>query len=158
MDRADSARSIDVEVDVNDGMPRTMSPAENWQALKEHEFARLAYRLLGDVHITPINYAVDGETLLFRTAPGNKLLSVVMHGPVALEIDELAAEEAWSVVVRGHAEVIDGDDALRAEQAPLRPWVEGEKDVVVRIVPDEITGRRFRLSKPWEHYLPIPER
>nr|WP_185992634.1 pyridoxamine 5'-phosphate oxidase family protein [Janibacter cremeus] len=131
-----------------------MSAGECWQALREHEFGRLAYRLLGEVHITPINYVVDGERLLFRTAQGNKLLSVVMHGPVALEIDELGVEEAWSVVARGSARVLEGADAGRSEQLPLRPWVGGEKETVVRIDPEEVTGRRFRLSKPWEHMMP----
>lgn len=139
---------------MNDTPPRTMSVGECWQALREHEFGRLAYHLLGEVHITPINYSVDGEALLFRTAQGNKLLSVLMHGPVALEIDELDAEEAWSVLARGHARVLEGADAGRAEQVPLRPWVGGEKEIVVRIVPEEVTGRRFRLSKPWEHMMP----
>lgn len=139
---------------MNDTPPRTMSAGECWQALREHEFGRLAYSLLGEVHITPINYAVDGEALLFRTAQGNKLLGVVMHGPVALEIDELGAEEAWSVVLRGHAHVLEGDEAYRAENFPLRPWVGGEKETVVRIDPEEVTGRRFRLAKPWEHIMP----
>ncbi|WP_338747959.1 pyridoxamine 5'-phosphate oxidase family protein [Janibacter alittae] len=139
---------------MNDTPPRTMSAGECWQALREHEFGRLAYRLLGDVHITPINYAVDGDALLFRTAQGNKLLSAVMHEPVALEIDELGSEDAWSVVVRGRAEVLGETDAQRAEQVPLRPWVAGDKDSVVRIVAVEVTGRRFRLSKPWEHIVP----
>lgn len=141
---------------MNDALPRPMSAQECWHKLGEHEFGRLAFRLLADVDITPINYAVDGESVLFRTAQGNKLLAVVMHGPVALEIDELTDETAWSVVVRGHASVLEGDDAYLAEQLPLRPWVGGEKDVVVRIVPDEVSGRFFRLSKPWEHMIPLP--
>lgn len=139
---------------MNDTPPRALSVQECWQALREHEFGRLAYRLLGEVHITPINYAVDGEALLFRTAQGNKLLSVVMHGPVALEIDELGAEEAWSVLARGHARVLEEADAEWTDRLPLRPWVGGEKDVVVRIDPEEVSGRSFRLSKPWEHYIP----
>lgn len=139
---------------MNDVPPRTMSTDECWQALREHEFGRLAFHLLGDVHITPINYAVDGGSVLFRTAQGNKLLGVVMHGPVALEIDELTDESAWSVVVRGQAQVLEGEESYRAEHLPLRPWVGDDKETVVQILPDEVSGRRFRLSKPWEHILP----
>lgn len=133
--------------------PRTMSHEECWQALREHEFGRLAFHLLGEVHITPLNYAVDGQTVLFRTAQGNKLLGVVMHGPVALEIDELTDDEAWSVVIRGSARVLEGEEAYRSESLPLRPWVGDDKEVVVEIAPVEVSGRRFTLSKPWEHIV-----
>lgn len=139
---------------MNDTPPSTMTVEECWQTLREHEFGRLAYHLLGEVHITPINYAVDGQALLFRTTQGNKLLSVVMHGPVALEIDELGSEEAWSVLARGHARVLEADEAEWTDTLPLRPWVAGEKEMVVQIDPEEVTGRRFRLSKPWEHIIP----
>ena len=55
-----------------------LSLEECWEMLRAEEFGRLAFRLVDEVHITPINYAVDGETLLFRTAEGNKLLSAAM--------------------------------------------------------------------------------
>ena len=54
-----------------------------WAMLGAEEFGRLAFRLVDEVHITPINYAVDGETLLFRTAEGSKLLGVVMGSDMA---------------------------------------------------------------------------
>lgn len=139
---------------MNDTPPRKMSADECWQALREHEFGRLAFHLLGDVHMTPINYAVDGKTLLFQTAEGNKMLGVVMHGNVALEIDDLTDDEAWSVVVRGRARLLEGDEEYRVEQVPLRPWVGDDKFNVVEIVPEEVSGRRFTLSKPWEHMIP----
>ena len=137
--------------------PQTMSAAECWQALREHEFARLAFHVLGEVHITPLNYAVSGESLLFRTAQGTKLLGVVMDAPVALEVDELSEDSAWSVVVRGRARVLEGDEASRPDSVPLRPWVGRDKDVVVEITPSEVSGRRFHLSRPWEHMVPHEE-
>lgn len=131
--------------------PQTLSTAQCWDLLAAHEFGRLAFPLVGDVQITPLNYAVDGDRLLFRTAEGTKLLGVVMHARVALEIDELTQESAWSVVVRGSARVLEGAEADRAEQVPLRPWVGDDKHHVVEIAPDEVSGRRFHLHKPWEH-------
>ena len=44
--------------------------------------------------MTPINYAVEGGSLLFRTAEGNKLLSVVMGSDVAFEIDHYGGDSA----------------------------------------------------------------
>ena len=43
-----------------------LTTEECWAALRKDEFGRLAYRLGDEVHIAPLNYAVDGSTLLFR--------------------------------------------------------------------------------------------
>ena len=37
--------------------------------------------------IFPVNYAVDRETLIFRTAEGTKLLAMVVNPSVAFEVD-----------------------------------------------------------------------
>ena len=124
---------------------------ECWQMLREEEFGRLAFRLVDEVHITPINYAVDHDTLLFRTAGGDKLLAVAMDSEVALEIDRYDDEHARSVVVRGSARKLDEDEEHRAENLPLRPWVGTLKYNVVEITPKVVTGRAFHLSRPWLH-------
>jgi hypothetical protein len=50
------------------------------------------------------------------------------------------------VVVHGPGEVlIRTDDVLEALQLPIFPWQSGAKPEFVRIVPDEITGRRFEV-------------
>ncbi len=135
-----------------------LGPQECWALLRAHEFGRLAFHLAEQVHITPINYAVDvaddRRTLLFRTAEGSKLLGVVMNDDVAFEIDAYDAEQAWSVIVRGRARKLDEDEEHRAENVPLRPWVGTDKYNVVEIAVTEISGRRFDLSRPWLHILP----
>ena len=95
-----------------------LSRDECWQLLREHEFGRLAFTVVDEQHLTPINYAVDGETLLFRTAPGSKLLAVALGAEVAFEIDDFAGETAVSVVVRGRARHLPEDEAHRAENVP----------------------------------------
>ncbi len=131
-----------------------MTPDECWDMLRSNEFGRLAFHLAGEVHLTPINYAVDHDTLLFRTAEGSKLLAVEMNPDVAFEIDEFDDEHATSVVVRGVARHLGEDEEHRAENVPLRPWVPTLKYDVVEIRPTEISGRRFELSRPWLHLRP----
>ena len=131
-----------------------LSADECWQMLREQEFGRLAFRLVDEVHITPINYAVDHDTLLFRTAGGNKLLSVAMGSEVAFEIDRYDDEHARSVVVRGTARILPEDEEHRADNVPLRPWVGTPKYNVVEIHPTAVTGRAFMLSRPWLHLIP----
>jgi nitroimidazol reductase NimA-like FMN-containing flavoprotein (pyridoxamine 5'-phosphate oxidase superfamily) len=131
-----------------------LSDLECWEHLRAQEFGRLAFHLVGEVHITPINYATDGRRLYFRTAEGSKLLGVTMNDDVALEIDEFDEHHASSVVVRGRAVALEGHLADVVEDLPLRPWVPTEKHVVVAITPTEITGRHFRLERPWTHLRP----
>ncbi|MGB7447569.1 MAG: pyridoxamine 5'-phosphate oxidase family protein [Ornithinimicrobium sp.] len=139
----------------DDNPIREMHELECWERLKGAEFGRLAYHLLDEVHIVPINYTVaSGRRLLFRTAAGSKLLDVVMHHDVAFEIDGLeiegfGAERAWSVVARGRAVRAEGEQAREADGLPLRPWVDTPKDEVVAISVNEVTGRAFDLHRPW---------
>jgi nitroimidazol reductase NimA-like FMN-containing flavoprotein (pyridoxamine 5'-phosphate oxidase superfamily) len=138
----------------DDGATRDLSTEQCWDMLHEEEFGRLAFRLVDEVHITPINYAVDGRTLLFRTAEGEKLLGVVMGSDVAFEIDRYGGESARSVVIRGTARLLGEDEAHRAENVPLRSWVGTTKYNVVEISPAVVTGREFELHQPWTHLRP----
>jgi uncharacterized protein len=131
-----------------------MAPQECWEMLRANEFGRLAFHLAGEVHLTPINYAVDGETLLFRTAEGSKLLGIEMNGDVAFEIDEFDEHHARSVIIRGIARHLDEAEEHRAENVPLRPWLADPKYDVVEIRPTEISGREFELARPWLHMAP----
>jgi len=133
----------------DDEVITALSHQQCWDMLRAEEFGRLAFRLVDEVHITPINYAVDGSTLLFRTAEGDKLLGVVLGSDVAFEIDSFESESARSVVVRGAARLLGEDEAHRAENVPLRSWTGTLKYNVVEIVPKVVTGRRFQLTRPW---------
>jgi nitroimidazol reductase NimA-like FMN-containing flavoprotein (pyridoxamine 5'-phosphate oxidase superfamily) len=57
--------------------------------LAQHSLGRLAF--VGKVGvmplIIPVNYMVDGETLVFRTDPGSKLTAAILGAPVAFEVD-----------------------------------------------------------------------
>jgi uncharacterized protein len=135
-------------MDYDDEIITELTTQECWEALRGAELGRLAYRIGEDVNIAPVNYAVDGETLLFMTAEGSKLLGVVMNAGVAFEIDRIDGELAHSVVVRGRARLLEEDEAHRAENVALRPWIDTLKYNVVEIVPEGLTGRRFRLNEP----------
>jgi nitroimidazol reductase NimA-like FMN-containing flavoprotein (pyridoxamine 5'-phosphate oxidase superfamily) len=135
-------------MDYDDEIIRELTAQECWEALRSEEFGRLAYKLGDEVDIAPINYAVDGDTLLFTTAEGSKLLGLVIHPEVAFEIDRFEDGTAQSVIVRGRARLLEEDEAHRAERVELRPWLDTLKYNVVEIAPDEITGRWFKLNRP----------
>ena len=141
-------------MDTDEDVVTELPELECWELLREQEFGRLAFHLLDEVHIVPVNYAVHGHRLVFRTAEGSKLLGVTMNQDVAFEIDAYTEDAATSVVVRGLAHHLRGSDADFAEALPLRPWVPGAKFNVVVIEPTQVTGRAFRLDRPWLHMVP----
>ena len=125
-----------------------------WELLRQQEFGRLAFHLVNEVHIVPINYVVHRGRIVFRTAEGSKLLGITMNHDVAFEIDHYDEDQATSVVVRGTARELQGEEADQAENLPLRPWVPTAKFSIVEIKPVEVTGRLFRLDRPWSHMRP----
>jgi nitroimidazol reductase NimA-like FMN-containing flavoprotein (pyridoxamine 5'-phosphate oxidase superfamily) len=98
--------------------------------------------------VLPVNYTMDGEHVVFRTAPGSKL-SAVGRAPVCFEIDafDRGAHTGWSVVVHGRLEeVTDHHPAElgRLRATGLSPWLPVGRDHWLRIVPERISGRRIR--------------
>ena len=98
-----------------------LTTEECWELLEGEEFGRLAYRLVDEVHLVPINYATYERTLLFRTASGNKLLAAALHSDVALEIDWHDDLAAWSVVARGRLRRLGEDEARGWSTSPCNP-------------------------------------
>jgi nitroimidazol reductase NimA-like FMN-containing flavoprotein (pyridoxamine 5'-phosphate oxidase superfamily) len=124
---------------------------ECWAMLRAVSVGRLAVLADGRPDIFPINYTVDGGTLVFRTGEGTKLAGSSKGAAVALEADGVDQETglAWSVVVKGSADVVTGNEHLmETTQLYLFPWQAGKKDAFVRITPDSITGRRFKVTEP----------
>ena len=109
-----------------------------------HEVGRLAYVDRGVPTIVPVNYAMAGDRLVLRTAPGGKLDAAYRKARVAFEIDHIDLERAagWSVVVHGWAETVTRTVAAAMfATTGLQPWVQLKPHWVV-IHPEEITGRR----------------
>ncbi len=123
-----------------------LTTEECWAVLREQQFGRLGYLLGDEVNIAPLNYAVDGQSLLFMTAEGSKLLGVLMNPEVVFEVDAYDDEVAQSVIVRGRARQLAENEEHRADGVGLRPWLDTLKFNVVEIIPGRMTGRRFRLT------------
>jgi nitroimidazol reductase NimA-like FMN-containing flavoprotein (pyridoxamine 5'-phosphate oxidase superfamily) len=118
------------------------------ELLKTHHFGRIAVIVDDHPVIFPINYAVDGDAVVFRTNTGAKLSGAVM-GRVAFEIDgtDEEARTGWSVVVQGVGSEITTALDHRSEQLrqlEVEPWVPGARTRWVEILPQSITGRRLR--------------
>jgi nitroimidazol reductase NimA-like FMN-containing flavoprotein (pyridoxamine 5'-phosphate oxidase superfamily) len=117
-----------------------------WNLLGSVKMGRLATSVADQPEIFPVNFAVQQHTILLRTAEGTKLLHAILNGQVAFEADGYNVEEGWSVVVKGRAYVLGAAEVAEAERGQVLPWTTTVKDRFIRIVPGEISGRRFRFG------------
>lgn len=132
---------------IRDGMV-DLDTAECWRMLRQQEVGRLAVSISDHPDIFPINFVVDGESIVFRTGAGTKLAAAVLGRGVAFEVDgyDPFAGDAWSVVVKGRAREIENmAEYFEAEDLPLFPWHASAKPDFVRIDPEQVTGRRFHV-------------
>lgn len=112
---------------------------------------RIGFLAGGEVIILPVNFLVDGQDVVFRTAQGSKLSSIEVGHYVGFEADayDPATETGWSVLVSGLAEIVDDEaDAARLDARELRSWGEPADPVWVRIRPSSISGRRLPAAAP----------
>jgi len=132
---------------------RELSLEECWTRLNAGGLARLAIAVADVPDIFPINFLSSSGQLLFRTAPGSKLLGLSANPRVALEVDGHDDASAFSVVVKGHAERVESQQEVdRLDTLGLVPWIPTLKYRWVRVVPDEVTGRSFLRGPEPERY------
>lgn len=101
--------------------------------------------------ILPVVYALLDGDVVFRTAPGEKLIAAALQRTVAFEIDEYseATRTGWSVDVVGTAEeIVHPDEIKRAEALGLEPWAGEVRDRYVRIRAEDVSGRRIHHDAP----------
>ena len=123
-----------------------LTAAECYDLLSPGGVGRVAFTTADGPVVLPVNYAMVGHTVIFRTAP-DTLLAGYLDGPAGFEVDCLdeALSQGWSVLVTGRAVRVRSEAEVRhlEQHARIRPWAGGARDVYVRITPRKITGRRI---------------
>ncbi len=114
--------------------------------LARSDVGRVAFTTSSGPQIYPVNYLVDNGTIVIRTSPYTPLGGFAT-GVVAFEVDALepAMRRGWSVLVVGRSERVDDtDETIRLHHSGrLDPWAPGQRNLYVRITPQQITGRRI---------------
>lgn len=126
------------------GHLREMDRADCLEALGAHEVGRVAFNdELGPV-VLPVNYALDGDAILIQVSPHSTIARHLHDAPASFQIDDFEAynQTGWSVLVRGRASYVDAADLPRGEAEP-HTWADGQRTLRLRIVPEEISGRRL---------------
>ena len=139
--------------DRNPAAVEILDADECWALLRSIRVGRLAMCADGRPLIFPVNYVVDGRSIVFRTAPGTKLAAAPRSRrrlrdrrlrrshPGGVERDRQRPRDRDHRARRGR---IVGDSL----GLPLFPWDVVPKSHFLRIAADEASGRRFQPSSP----------
>jgi transcriptional regulator with XRE-family HTH domain len=95
----------------------------------------------------PVNYAMLGDDVVFRTDDRTAAAGAVGQQKVSFDVDHIddALSEGWSVLVSGTASILTRPEDLRAAGGlAIEPWPGGSRDTYIRLVAEEMTGRRIR--------------
>ena len=127
-----------------------LSAEECWTLLAKDGIGRLATAVIDRAtgnpapDIFPINFHVFEQRILFRTAPGTKLIDLTTQPAVAFQTDGHHGNAHWSIVARGAARRMMFDsDIQESGILDLQSTVPTEKWNYVRIDVETITGIRF---------------
>jgi len=118
-----------------------LDPATCWDLVARTPVGRIAFVEGGEPMVLPVNHAVVGHRVVFRTFGGSLLHEALLREPVAFEVDDFdpSTRTGWSVVVRGIADLADPPTDV-----DLHPWADRvARDDWVQVRAEEISGRRI---------------
>jgi len=121
----------------------TLSTEECMSRLASVPFGRVVFTQRALPAIRPVNHLVDNGHVIIRTNLGTGIGSAAGRGTVvAYEADAIdaASRTGWSVVVTGVAQVVTDPADLARYQDLLQPWIGGDRNHVVRIPAELVTG------------------
>ena len=121
--------------------PHGLTAEVCWRLLGSATVGRIAMQTAEGLVVLPVNYAVDGGRIFFRTSVDGLLGSAAGWGrEVAFQADSIdhEAERAWTVLVRGQLRQATRD---QVPEDRMRTWVAIADPVLAMIVPDEVSGR-----------------
>jgi nitroimidazol reductase NimA-like FMN-containing flavoprotein (pyridoxamine 5'-phosphate oxidase superfamily) len=127
-------------------IPRELTPSECAALIVSGGVGRLAVCTTDGPAIYPLNFTVDGHSIVFRTSPYSALGAIGWGMDVAFEVDQLdwATRRGWSVVLKGRADVVDDPaevERLRELGKEPDPWAQGVRRQYIRVPWTQITGR-----------------
>ena len=122
-----------------------LSRQECFELLDQKVVGRVAYVNDDGPVVLPVNYVVDNETVLFRTSASGPMAAHLRDGTVAFQVDEVdeVTQSGWSILLRGVATFEQPKGTGPANHPRPSPWVQGSRNLVVRISPNVMTGRRL---------------
>jgi transcriptional regulator with XRE-family HTH domain len=129
--------------------PEPLTAGECRGYLAQGGIGRIVYLADRGPAAVPVNYRMLGDDIVFRTGARSGPADAAARPQVSFEVDHVddVLAEGWSVLVTGRAEVLTAASDLAGAGLPeIVTWAGGERDCYVRVIPEQITGRRIRLA------------
>jgi nitroimidazol reductase NimA-like FMN-containing flavoprotein (pyridoxamine 5'-phosphate oxidase superfamily) len=126
-----------------------LEAAECIRLLSDTRLGRVGFTSAAGPQVLPVNHTVLDGSIVFRTDLYSSLADATRGGTVAFEADELddRMRSGWSVLVVGEAEHVENLDEMEDVFRRMgQPWAPGSRPLVARIVPTQVTGRRFERA------------
>jgi nitroimidazol reductase NimA-like FMN-containing flavoprotein (pyridoxamine 5'-phosphate oxidase superfamily) len=141
-------------------VPAELTPAECIDLLAGEVVGRVAICTPAGPRVMPVNYALHGQAVVFRTAPYSELGVHGVGAELALEVDRLDHEtkQGWSVLVLGRGEALrDLDEIAEIRRVwDPQPWAGGMRNLYLQIPWREVSGRR--VGDDWSQGVMAPYR
>ena len=135
--------------DGDTGATLQVIPADEcYRLLATQELGRIGVNAEHYPLIFPVNFAMDGTTVVVRTSPGT-ILRAASHANVTFEVEEIdrRTRSGWSVLVRGSAEEVGeqhrAELIARTLATGVQPWAPGDRGNWLRLITHDISGRRI---------------
>ena len=129
-----------------DTVLETLDPSECRRLLATAVVGRVGLVVGELAYVLPVNFALAGDTIVFRTAQGSAFDRLARDRALTFEIDHVdpGFHAGWSVMVIGRGFGLEHQVPPETLQAlELRPWGMGAVPGWIGISMDELTGRRI---------------
>ncbi|GAA1256712.1 pyridoxamine 5'-phosphate oxidase family protein [Sphaerisporangium rubeum] len=130
---------------------RVLSHEECLRLLSLTPIGRIVFTDRALPAVQPVNFHLDGDEIVIRTAVGTKLAVATRRAVVAFEADEIDWESrtGWSVTAVGRARAVsDPAEIKRLSALPLVSWAPGSHDHFIVIQAEQLSGRRISPEEP----------
>lgn len=122
-----------------------LSHAQCEEYLDRGGIGRLAFRTPMGLRIVPLNFATNGNAIVFRTVAGSELGRYGEGAEAVFEVDEVdrESERGWSVVAYGRLERPSEEDEswdIHGWRNPT-PWSGGGRNFHMKLRWYRLTGR-----------------
>ena len=116
--------------------------------LGEESIGRLGFSAQALPVIFPVNFQLDGRSIIFGSEDGDKLRAAQARSVACFEVDwfDPMSHDGWSVLATGRLNTIVDEAADGLRSAPLAHWaIDGDLQLIELAI-ELLSGRHIRGS------------